>query len=315
MQKFFDAIACAQGEFSCTDDDLNEWFDEKTAGFFKKSGVFVRQEAATSIDCPGCGRHAVFPVFSGVKKDIRSYLVTCDDPAIGTFDIQGDLFRYKVDLQKFAHIITDDLGLSGGTREKVSGQLFELGIKKYDQGNVRCFLVLTVIERHKQFLTESAKSAPTVVFCPRPATVFPADQFLTLNIIELLSISGRNLQVDQNVLDQAVRSLFGVNYYENGILYAHGESLASIIPGTKLDIFLKYLTAPGHSDKPVANVDILNHYNKIKGSTITGADQWCYQALSELREKCGEKAHLVDTIIHKGGREKAGNSLIFRSKD
>lgn len=314
MQKFFDAIACAQGEFSCTDDDLNEWLDEKTAGFFKKAGVLVRQEAATSIDCPGCGRHAVFPIFSGVKNDIRTYVVTCDDPAVGTFDIQGDLFRYKVDLQKLAHIIADGLGLSGDAREKVSGQLFELGIKKYDQGSVRCFVVLTDMERHKQFLTESAKSAHTVVFCPRPTPVFIGDQFLTLNIIELLSISGRSLQVDQNVLNQAVRSLFGVNYYENGILYAHGESLASIIPGTKLDIFLKYLTAPGHSDKLVANTDILNHYNKIKSSTIAGADQWCYQALSELREKCGEKAHVVDTIIHKGGKEKAGNSLIFRSR-
>lgn len=315
MQRLFDAITRAQGEFNCTDDDLDGWLDGKVADVFKKVGVLVRQETAASIDCPGCGSHMVNPVFSGVKNNIRNYVITCDDPAVGTFDFQGDLYRYRVDLEKLAQLIAVGLGLTGNVHERTPGQLFELGFKKTSHGNTRCFILLSdTIERHKQLFEESTKSAYAVIFCGSATIASFIDRVTMLNITELLSVSENKLNIDQTLFKQTVESLFGANYYENGMLYACGELITKITPGTKLDIVLKYLTAPAHIDRPVPNADTLRHYNNIKGSKITGADQWCYQTLSELRVKCEEKSHLVDMLIQKGGKENTENSLIFRSK-
>lgn len=316
MKRFLNAISIAHGGFNCTDDDLSSWLDEKEIAALKKATVLIIEKAATPIICPACGSHRIMPVFSGMANGNRSYYAVCDDPAIGTFDLNENFNYYKVDLPKLAKVIAAGLNLNDDTHELVPGQLYMLGKKTTVRGSVRCWLLLSDdIMKYNKFLEESSKTAPTVVLYGHTPPISFINSIAVINTNEILKFQQGKLKIDATSLDHVTAHLMGTNYYEGRTLYARGDAIASFKKGTKLDIILTYITDTKHIDKTIPYTDILKHYNEEKSTKHTGAAQWCYQALTDLRNACPkDKRHLVDIIIKKSGKENQENSLIFKAK-
>lgn len=322
MQRFLDAVARARGSFTCTDDDLNGWFDEAAASILKKVGVFVAKEAASTLICPECGYHPVTPEFRGADKNgIRRYVVTCDDPSIGTVDLVANLTSYSLDLPKLAQTISAGLHLTGNMSEPIAGQMFILGIKQVNRGSVRCYLLLTDnIEHHKKLFEDSSKTASTVIFYGHTVPTSFIDTVAVIHIADLLSFSGNQIKINEAPLIQATSRLFGENSYKDGTLTVRGTPIAKIKSNTKLGIVLQYISSPERIDKPIVYSEILGHYNKNKAKRkggkekVFGAEQWCDQFVTDLRNKCGEQSELVDSVIGRGGKKGTENTLVFHSK-
>ncbi len=323
MQALLDAIARARGSFTCTDDDLNNWLDAPTIAVMKKLEIFVFNDAAKTIICPECGCHPVTPEFRGVDGNgIRCYVLTCDDPSIGTVDYAANLTSYSLDLPKLAQTISAGLHLTGNMSEPIAGQMFILGIKQVNRGSVRCYLLLTDnIEHHKKLFEDSSKTASTVIFYGHTVPTSFIDTVAVVHIADLLTFSGNQIKINEEPLIQAASRLFGTNSYKNQVLTVRDVPIVTLKKGTLLDIVLRFVSSPERIDKTVTYRDILAHYNKqrktrkgAKNEDLSGADQWWYVAVSELRTKCGENAELVDVVLAKGGQENKENSVIFLSR-
>jgi hypothetical protein len=322
MQRFLDAIARARGSFTCTDDDLNDWLDEATISILKKVGVFVAKEAASTFICPECGCHPVTPEFRGTDKNgIRRYVITCDDPSIGTVDLVANLTSYSLDLPKLAQTISAGLHLTGHISEPITGQMFILGIKQVNRGSVRCYLLLSDnIEQHKTLFEDSSKSTSTVIFYGHTVPTSFIDKVAVIHLADLLTFSGNQIKINEAPLIQATSRLFGENSYKDGTLTIRGAAIVKIKSNTKLGIVLQYLSSPERIDKPIAYSVILEHYNKNKAKRkggaekVFGAETWCDQFVTDLRNKCGDQSELVDSVIERGGKKGKENTLIFRSR-
>lgn len=322
MQRLLDAVARACDSFTCTDDDLNGWLDEETISILKRVGVFVVKEAASTVICPECGYHPVTPEFRGIDKNgIRRYIMTCDDPSISTVELVANLTSYSLNLSKLAQTISAGLHLTGNVSEPIAGQMFILGIKQLNRGSVRCFLLLTDnIEHHKKFFEESSKTASTVIFYGHTVPNSFTDTVAVIHIADLLTFSGNQIKINEAPLIQATSRLFGENSYKDGTLTVRGAAIAKIKNSTKLDIVLQYLSSQERIDKPVAYSVILEYYNKNKAKRkggakqVFGAETWCDQFVTDLRNKCGDQSALVDNVIERGGKKDNENTLIFRSR-
>lgn len=322
MQALLDAIARARGSFTCTDDDLNNWLDETTITVLKKLDIFISKEAADTIICPECGCHPVTPEFRGVDGNgIRRYILTCDDPSIGTVDYTANLVSYSLDLPKLAQTISAGLHLTGNISEPIVGQMFILGIKEANRGSVRCYLLLSDnIEQHKTLFEDSSKSASTVIFYGHTVPTSFIDKVAVIHLADLLTFSGNQIKINEAPLVQATSRLFGENSYKGGILTVRGVAIAEIKSSTKLGIVLQYLSSSERIDKPIAYSEILGHYNKNKAKRkggkekVFGAEQWCDQFVTDLRNKCGDQSELVDSVIGRGGKKGTENTLVFHSK-
>jgi len=322
MQALLDAIARAHGSFTCTDDDLSNWLDAATIAVLKRLEIFVFNEAANVIICPECGCHPVTPEFRGINGNgIRHYVLTCDDPSIGTVDYTANLTSYSLDLPKLAQTISAGLHLTGNISEPITGRMFILGIKQVNRGSVRCYLLLSDnIEQHKTLFEDSSKTASTVIFYGHTVPTSFIDTVAVIHIADLLTFSGNQIRINEAPLVQATSRLFGENSYKDGTLTIRGTAIAKIKNGTKLGIVLQYLSSPEQIDKPIAYSAILEHYNKNKAERkgknekVLGAETWCDNFVTDLRKKCGDQSELVDSVIERGGKKGKENTLIFRSR-
>lgn len=322
MQRLFDVLARANKVLSCTENDLESWLDQTAISALKRAGILTSKETAGVITCPECGTHPVSPVFRGAVNDgARRYVITCNDPSVGTFDYIANLTSYTLDISRLAKAISSGLGLNGDIAELVPGQMFILGVKNTKQGSIRCYLLLSEdIQRHKEILQDSSKTASTIVLYAHTVTIPFIDSVAVIHLSEALTLSKGGIKVNETPINHASSRLFGENSYENGILSVSGVPIANIASGTKLDIVLSHLSSSKCIDKPIRYSEILEHYNKNKQKRkngpekIFGAEGWCDQCMTDLRNKCGDQANLVDRVIQRGGKKNGENTLIFRSR-
>lgn len=317
---FFQALARGTSPILCSSEDVSEWLDDKQIAACVSAGFLERIEKSTSIACPACGEHMAEPEYRSTKNGEKHYVVKCDDPINGVFDIQGDYFSYKVDFAKIAQFFAKALKLKEGVMLHAN-DLYRLGAITVHGGTVRVFLLLSNdLQAHKDIFEESSKSASTIVLTIHTPPVSFIDSVATLDPTEILSMNGKKLTCNTSLLEQTTNKVLKQNSYRNGTLSVRGVPIADFTLGSKEDISLTLLSSESHMNTLVSAKDILANYNANsqyvakKGQKTFGADQWCHQLMSDIRAKCTDaNKPFVDIVLKNGGRKTAEVSLIFNS--
>jgi hypothetical protein len=319
MKHFFDSIALAQGSFCCSQDYLDELLEQQEQEVFEKAGILTRIKTGGTITCPACGQHTVSPELRATTDEEAQYVAVCEERDVGTFDFSEQLQSVRLDFTKLAESIAAGLNIHKNVTEHITGQLYGLGNLNSTKGTVKVFLLLNErFNENKTLFEEASKSSPLIILSPFTPPISFIDSVATIPLLDVISVVKKNLKADDTLLNQASHRLFGRNYYEDGTLYVRGNPIvAGIKAGTKLDIFLSFLSSSSNINKAIGYDEILKHYNEKKQSNkiVGGSEQWCHQTLTDLRNKCkDEDKELVDIVIVKGGKKGAVNSLIFKNE-
>jgi hypothetical protein len=321
MMRFFHALARGKSPLYCSTEDFSDWLDDKMIAALEKAGLLTREEKSVSISCPACGEHMADLEYRATTQGIRQYIARCDDPSTGAFDISGNHFSYKIVFEDIAHFFAKSLGIKEGVQQNAN-DLYRLGTVKIHGGDVRCFFLFSDnLPKYKNIFENSSKSASTIVINPFTPPISFIDSVTTLDPTELITINGKTISINQDLFNQAAEKVLGQNSYQNGTLFVRGKPIASFKNGTKEDIILSLISSPDHINKSVSHKDILAYYNTTSPSVVRSgkkgfvAKQWCYQLLTNIRDKCtDETRHLVDIVIRQSGKINQENGLTFVSR-
>lgn len=322
MRKFFYALARGGSPFSCSTEDLSEWLDDTELALFEKVGILAREEKSAPISCPACGEHMTELEYRGTTPEgKRWYIARCEDAATGVLDLIGDYFSYRVTFESIADFFAKSLGVKDGV-QRITEDLYRLGTVKIYSGSVRCFFFFgDSILKHEVLFAESSKTASTIVITVAQGLTALINSIVVVDPAELLATKGKTLVFNKELFNQAAEKAFGQNSYQNRTLFVRGKPIATFSEGTKEDIVLSHISSPIRINRSTSYSDILAHYNAVSPSVAkskkkaTGAKQWCYQLLTDIRSKCTDETRdFVDIAIHHSGKKSQENGLTFVSR-